>query len=434
MKKAAAIAQASAPISREGSEPRGIWRAFPWAALGIGIALRFTWLSDMEFKGDESWMFRQAVTIGRTAPWPGVGMPSGVGLHNPGMSVWVFVALARVFQASTPLQLGRAAVTLNAAALIALMAFIRRCVPTSHKEVWLWVASFVALSPIDVLLQRKIWAQSILPIFCVACLWAWWRRDRALGAAAWGFVAALLGQIHMSGFFFSGAFFLVTLISDRIPGLAAKRTRWGFWLVGSVLGAIPLLPWLKYVASGVDRGPGWSWEVVRQLTFFRFWGEDVAGLGLDYNLGASYPAFLSYPATIGEVQPGLLLQGITLGCLAIILASAAVAAWSGRKGWRAAWTGAKPTSDTLLAPLAGLFAFGISLTAASVTVFRHYLIVTYPLEILPVVWLAFRCAPRPRWVLLALCLSQLSTAMCFLGFIHQTGGAYGDYGRAYRGN
>ena len=149
-----------------------------WIALGValvaGATLRFTWNADMEFKGDESWMYQRAVHVGRGEPWPELGMPSGVGLRNPGFSVWLFVGLSHLTGATTPLQLERGVVALNVAALVLLAFFIWRCVPEDEREIWMWAAALAAVNPLGLLLQRKIRAQSTLPLFCVLFLWGWW--------------------------------------------------------------------------------------------------------------------------------------------------------------------------------------------------------------------------------------------------------------------
>jgi len=401
-------------------------------ALIVGAVLRFTWNEDMEFKGDESWMFRTAMTVGKTEPWPELGMPSGVGLRNPGMSVWVFVGLARVANAATPLHLDRAIVTLNVLALVLLALFIWREVPDDQKEAWAWAMALAAVGPIGLLLQRKIWAQSTLPALCVLFIWGWWRRDRWWGAALWGLVGAWLGQIHMSGFFYAFSFFVITAV---VRGPDRKKTKWPLWVVGSVLGAITLWPWLLYVKSGQDHGPPWSWDVVSNLRFWRLAFSDMLGTGLDYSLGRAYFDFLRYPRFAEELFPALYMQGISLTCGLAIFGFAFVALWKKRAEWKVAWRWPWRASESALGTLAAIFGFGVLLTIFSVYVHRHYLIVTYPFEGLFLALLALKYAPKPRLWLAAIVLMQLGLSVTFLDYIHTNGGAPGgDYGRAYRGN
>ena len=77
-------------------------------ALLLGAGFRLIWPADMEFKGDEAYMYQRAQNVGVNEPLPAVGMPTSAGLRNPGMSVWVFVAFGRVFgtDSATDLLLG----------------------------------------------------------------------------------------------------------------------------------------------------------------------------------------------------------------------------------------------------------------------------------------------------------------------------------------
>jgi hypothetical protein len=74
--------------------PPGVSRGFAFllaASLLLGILYRNVWVRDMEWKHDEQAMFEASQRTGGPS-W--VGMRSGVGLPNPGMSRWVFIALA----------------------------------------------------------------------------------------------------------------------------------------------------------------------------------------------------------------------------------------------------------------------------------------------------------------------------------------------------
>ena len=401
-------------------------RAFFLLAALVGIALRLTWNEDMEFKGDEHFMFDRSQRIGQDEPWPDLGMPSGVGLRNPGMSIWVFVVLARAFRATTPLGLDRAVVLVNCLAVAFAVWLAARIVPSEGKqrEAWLWAAALAAVSPIALLLERKIWAQSVLPTLSVAFLLGWWRRDRWWGAALWGLVGAIVGQIHMSGFFFAAGFVLWEIL---LGVRTRRRTKWIAWVGASIVGAIPLWPWVKYVLSGQEHGPPWSWETVSTLRFFRHWVSDALGLGLDYSLGDQFWDFLRWPqwGQAKDLYPALYVQGIGFAVGVLVLAYAVARGWRDALAFRR-WS---PTAFTIGA---GLLGYGLLITGASVLVWKHYLIVTFPLEWLTVAYLALRYVPRPRGALFALWAAQLFLSFTFLTYIHENGGAVrGDYGRAY---
>ena len=72
------------------------------AAVLIGAALRLVWVGDMEWKGDEQWMFQQTQQIHRWDQLPWKGDQASVGLPNLGLGVWVFVALSKLIGAVQP--------------------------------------------------------------------------------------------------------------------------------------------------------------------------------------------------------------------------------------------------------------------------------------------------------------------------------------------
>src|SRR5581483_9683983 len=87
-------------------------------SLLIGAVLRLSFPGDIEYKEDEKYMFDASQAIGVTEPWPELGMVSGGQVKNPGMSVWVFVGLARIFHATNPIELARAVQCMNILALV----------------------------------------------------------------------------------------------------------------------------------------------------------------------------------------------------------------------------------------------------------------------------------------------------------------------------
>src|SRR4051812_14302314 len=136
-------------------------------ALAAGIALRLVWPADMEFKNDEFYTFERTQHVGVSEPWPWTGMSNSADVPHPGMSVWAFVALARLTGAHDPVALNAACMAVNAAALLLLALFIRRVVPPTEREIWWWALALVAVNPMAVLFHRKIWPPSMLPAVSV---------------------------------------------------------------------------------------------------------------------------------------------------------------------------------------------------------------------------------------------------------------------------
>src|SRR5262245_3442371 len=151
--------------------PRRRWWACGLAAaLVAGAVFRLIWGLDIEYKYDEAWTFERAHNAGRSEPFPAVGMSTSAGFVNPGMSVWVFIGLDRLFGVETPDELARAVQLINVAGLVLLVVFIVRVLPIGEREPWLWAAALVALNPIAVLFQRKIWPPSVVPILTLFLL------------------------------------------------------------------------------------------------------------------------------------------------------------------------------------------------------------------------------------------------------------------------
>jgi hypothetical protein len=401
-------------------------------SLAAGAALRLAWPTDMEFKGDEQYVFART----QLGAWPSLGMPSSVGVPNPSMSVWAFVLLARAFGVTTPIGLAFAVMGMNVAALALLFTFAMTIVDESERERWLWALALVAVSPLAVLRERKIWAPSIFPALAVIFWAAFWRRDRRSGAFVWGLVGVLLGQIHMSGFFFAAGVVAWEALSSstaRDDAEAAPATRWSAWLAGSVVGALPMIPWLGYVVHHPSSSSAWDW---RELVTPRLWLYglgDSLGLGLDYNLGvASFVDFLHYPR-IGGVSTYLVASSQALIALAgcAFVAGALVRAWrTGRRGRSAvAIHGADATSNALRATFLG---YGGLVAMSGLLVQRHYLVVTYPLEWVLLAALALGVEKYGRRLLAIVWAAELIVTTSLLAYVHAHGGAAGDYGVAYR--
>jgi hypothetical protein len=404
--------------------PPGVSRDFAVllaTSLLLGVLYRNAWVGDMEWKYDEQTMFNATQSA---SPWSWVGMLSSVGLPNPGMSRWVFIAEARLFGAHEPPDLGRAVMVTNSIAIAFLLLFALRRSEEEERPAWLWAAMLAAVNPGALQLQRKIWAQSILPLFSLATLYGWWNRHTRWGAFLWGLVGACLGQIHMSGFFFAAALALWTALFERSP--AGPSPRWRWWLLGSGVAAWPLIPWAAAVLAvpSHHRSPYGLW-----LEFWPQWLGDVAGLEAAQSLWRQgLLPWLAEPLWDGHrtfVVALLLL--LSLGLVAAATVAAARSLWPRRRYWRELMAG---TTSTGRAQNAAFLGFGLLLTAAGVHVYPHYLIVAFPLTSL---WLA-RAAlqmPRGQRLLVGIWASNALLTAAFLLHIHLNGGSPGGYGVTY---
>lgn len=428
----------------EPSNPRGrpTWREYSFAVfvLAVGALLRLSWGQDIEFKHDESFMFERAMHAGISEPFPWIGMPSGVGTPNPGLSIWLFVGLARLFGIGTPPGLARAVQITNVAALTLAMVLALRYLGDGERRWWLWAIALACVNPFAVLLQRKLWAQSLLPLFCVLLIAGWWRRHTRWGAFLWGLLGALLGQVHMSGFFFAGALWLWTVLGARAAPLEADEygVRWRAWLAGSALGALTLLPWVWYLTThGSGARPVVFMDSLIDANLYGtwywvLWVTGALGLGISYSLGStSFGDFLRYPLLGASPTYAIACAHVVLLMLGLWVVV--------HRGWQIiesrrvearALLGQGDSTSRIVS--AGVYGLGLLLTLSSRPIVRHYLIVTFPLEWL---WLSrqVRLATRRADVLLgAVWLCELTIAAGFLYYIHVNHGApAGDYGVTY---
>ena len=426
-------------------------------ALLLGAGLRLVWVEDMEYKYDEWWTFAHTQDRLRTHDQVWLGLQSSAGIPNPGLSLWIFQVAARAFAIHEPTGLARAVQAGSILALGLLVGFVLVAVPRPEREAWLWAAALLALNPLAVLFHRKIWTPSSLPLLTTALLAGWWYRRRPAGAFVWGLVGALLGQIHGSGFFFAAGFFGWALLFDR------RRVAWPAWLIGSSLGALPMVPWVWYLATTPHESSfeHQTWLHVWEFKFWTRWATESLGWGTTYSVVGQVRDFMAYPQLAGRPTYFVgLLHGL-IAVAALLLLARALLDW--RQGRYAGATLAdrligrhSPTAFTLGAALWG---FGLVMTFTCLPIHRHYMVILFPLEFL---WLArLALGPTPplsaapsggggagppsaesvpagagrqrfgRAFLAGVCTLQLALSITYLAYIHTHQGTQGDYGPAY---
>jgi hypothetical protein len=397
------------------------------AAVLVGAVLRLVWPADMEYKGDEMFLFHQATG---SDPFPWLGQKSGVGTRNPGMGIWVYSLMAKGLGLTSPLLLVRGVMVLNIIALVGLAAFALLVVRPREREPWLWATALVSVNPLAVLFGRKLWIQSVLPPFVMAMLLGWWRRSHRGGAFTWGLVGAWLGQIHMTGFFFAGGFAAWTALFDR------RSVRWRWWFAGSVVGALTLVPWLAHTLSHPGT-PMRSWSNVLPPRIWLLSISNTLGFSLlrlpavGSSLGFS-DHMLAWPTVDGTqlylVEIAVVV--IAVAAVAIAVVGLVFAVWPRLRHPR--WPRLGRAANTGLATAAGLFGFGLLITVSGVVIYRHYLIVAFAL---PFVVVAGAALLRPRWgrpLLAVLVVAQAALSVLYLDYVHVRGRAVGgDYGVPY---
>ena len=399
------------------------------AAIVAGSIFRLIWLRDVEYKADEIWAFTQVQAFWHTHILPPVGVPSSAGLPHPGLNIWGFIAISALLPTIGPLELTRAVQIINIVAIIALAIFVQMAVDRSEREPWRWSVALLSVNPLSVLFSRKLWAQDLLPLFTLGFLAGWWYRRRRWGAFLWGLMGALLGQVHLTGFVFAAAFFLFVLVFDR------RTVRWVAWFGGSLVGLVPLLPWLLAIGKGGE--PVKPVQFNDPLIPFGDWIDYALGLDLHQPLGDNFTAFLAFPRIY--LYPSYLAGALMAGIVAIFVMLVR------RLGRRLAVERTQTAalllgmrSSTSLALNAAFFGYCALLAAMSQPVYLHYMIVASPLPALWVAWMARAgtgpgagSAANARGLLAALVIAQASLTVLFLLYIHQTQIIHGDYGTAF---
>jgi hypothetical protein len=401
-------------------------------AICAGAALRLIFPADIEWKADEQWSYLHAAEMLRGGVWPPIGMPSSVGAPNPGLSLWVFAGLDQLFGVRSPPDLARAVAVLNIAALAAFAAFATIAVAKPRREPWLWAAALWAVNPIAIILERKIWPPSVLPLAAVALIWAWWFRRRWPAAFAWGALGAVMAQAHMGVALLALALAAWTLIHDR------RAFPWRAWLAGSFVGVVPAIPWLLTMAG---HGAGARLHLTApSVSFYMRWVTQFLGWGAQYTLGkAGFADFLAGPRIGGVASYAMM-------ALQLLLVAAAIATLArggrtliakGAPSLRAIFLGDSEETVLITAALWGYGGLLTLTTFVGAGSYRHYMIVITPIMAL---WTAMAVfwtdggwrRSRARAILAALCIGQAAISLGLLAYLHDHGGVHGEFGASWR--
>ncbi|MFZ4401029.1 MAG: hypothetical protein ACOYO1_13410 [Bacteroidales bacterium] len=391
-----------------------------------GIFLRILWVNDMEWKGDERIMYKAAVKIAETGELPATGMKSGGGIENPGLSMWVFGFIAKF--TTDPVKMVSIVTFSNIIALLGFLILALKKFKADDREIWLWGIALAAVSPMAILFSRKLWAQDILPMLTFLIILGHQYRHKPWGAFIWGFIGAIVGQIHMSGFFFAFGLFAFTAGYDYKNKL---KSNWIFWILGSAIGAIGLIPWILYFVHHTGDST-LSILHIFQFNFFIYWFIDPTGLNITYTLRESIYQYISYPWVNGINTYLVALIHIGLVVIAgfviigiVKLTKKTYFLFRNHKLIKEIIEIKESNTFYLLAILLGL---GIVMTLSCIWIQPHYLIIAFPF---PYIFVMRMLYPNFRLMMAALIL-QLLLSITFLGFIHQTQGTTNsDYCKTY---
>jgi hypothetical protein len=394
--------------------------------IALGLFMRLIWTSDMEWKGDENQMYTMAHESINMGAFPKVGMESGGGIVNPGMSVGVFALIAAF--TNNPIAMDRVVQVINVISILCFLFFIFQKIEAKERNIWLFGITLAAVSPLAVLFSRKIWAQDLLPFFSFLLIFSNSYRNKGWGAFIWGLAGALIGQIHMSGFFLALGLFVFTLVHDHYNKI---KIRWVYWLVGSIIGSISLVPWISFLINNPQASKISFWHIF-QFNFYIYWFLDSLGLNIYYSLRKDFWMFIKEPIVLGIPTYIIAIVHIFLVAIGILLLSKITAyiskiyhTFRQKNFIKQFFTGMSQTKFYLFAVLLGL---GVFMTLSGTTIYQHYLICAFPLSY---IFLAKMLQQHKR-LMMSVIIAQMLITVCFLIFIHKNNGAMqGDYGRTY---
>lgn len=389
--------------------------------LVVGSGLRLVWSTDMEWKSEEQWMFQQAQLVASGAiPLPIVGMQSGVHVPNPGMTVWWFAIIAKF--AHDPVSMVRWVQSLNILALWLFFIFVMWQIPPTHRKPWLWGLAIASVNPLAVVFSRKIWIPDLLSPFCFFIFLGHWFRKKWWGSFFWGIIGALIGQVHMGGFFFATGLFLWTVWHDY-KQKTIKQIVWSSWFLGTVLGSIPLVPWAWVILPKMG---GYTRSIVAFLVpkFYVQWLTTAIGVNLSNPLQkAFWWDFLPEPVIFNTPTYLMIPAHIFLFSIGLY---PIYRFFKSRKNKVQSSLQQEPLNFYLKA-----CAFGVGgvFTLSGVSVQPYYILVVFPFLY---IWLAIVYQNNIK-LLITIILVQLFITVTFLAFIHRTGGIPGPgYGIVYR--
>jgi hypothetical protein len=243
----------------------------------------------------------------------------------------------------------------------------------------------------------------------------------------WGLTGALAGQVHMSAFFFAAGVVAVSWFHDRY----ARRTcRWRYWLAGSILGSLTLIPWLLALIEN----PQASRQAVRyilQLNFYLFWFLDAHGLNLFYSMRHEFWPFIKEPILGGIATYAVAVIHLFLvwvGVVTIVSMLKRGPDIIGRLRTESFSTLVANMTTTSFYLLAAFLGLGVLMTLSGVDIQPHYLVCAFPLSY---IWLAQVLSTRKQ-LMTGVVLAQLVSTSMFLVYVHRHGGVkQGDYGPSY---
>ncbi len=261
--------------------------------LTLGVALRFSQPTLVEFKRDEATVARLGQAIAFERYLPAVGVDSSLGIDNLPLTLYLVALPLRLW--SDPLSAVLFTMLLNSLALPACYLLAKAAL---GKRAALLSTLLFAVSPWAVLYARKIWSRT-LPIFTLALMASLFltfvRRRR------WALVAAFASLAMMVGLQLEALAFVPILLVALV--LFRDAVAWRPLLIGVLVALCLVSPYIVHdAANGWEnarglityaRGGGtFSWDALR-YTFALLGSQGIDGQAGPFHLqfAAGVPPF-----------------------------------------------------------------------------------------------------------------------------------------------
>jgi hypothetical protein len=236
-----------------------------------------------------------------------------------------------------------------------------------------------------------------------------------------------MAQVHLGAGLFAAALAAWTLAADR------RGFPWIGWLAGSLVGALPAVPWALELAQH-------AWPHAQphspSANFYLRWPSFLLGDGPQYTLNrAAFADFLNEPLLNGG--PSRLVAALQAALLAatvlLALRAAQRLARGPRIAPRAIFFGDSPETHLIAAAFWGYGGLLTLITLAGAGSYRHYMEIIAPIMALWTAMLALwtdggarRAWARPTLVIL--CAAQAALSLLLLAYIDRVGAIPGDFG------
>lgn len=379
-------------------------------SLIAGILLRFIWLEDMEWKWDEQWMYLHASDWANQHIWPEIGVMSGGGIVNTGVSTWPFIVFR--YYHLDPVQMAFAVATLNSLGILIFYFALKKWKP-EWSDLIIPGLAITSIHLLHIVFSRKIWAQDLLPFFTSIAFWGFVMRSRWIGVFSWAFGLAMTMQVHMSGFYLAASMIIAAIWYD---GGIKKSFTW-LWKISMfiVWFLLPSLTWFLNVISHSGNAST-SISNIFKFEFFIRLLSDTLGINVFYSLGKSTQDFFAAPYNY--------LNFVFLFILAVILIIVIYKLFTKRQLRATIWQ----NRESKFLFLGYVIFPSILFTISGIPIRDHYMIVLFPMVQILFTIVVYHFQPKLiSWILVC----QFWISSNFLLFVHKQPQIHGDYGVPY---